>query len=119
MNVLGLHHVSLNVTDLERAVSFYTALGLEEIPGLNPRVRWFRLGHNELHLIATDNPVRRCDNEADYHFALEVDDIRQLEQRIVPAGGELLQEPRQRPHDGSWYLFALDPDGNRFEVTQH
>ena len=119
MKFLGLHHVSLNVANLERAVDFYTTLGLEPIPGANPFVRWFRLGRNELHLIVTSKAITRCLDESDYHVALEVDDIQQATLDIVAAGGEVLQEPRQRPHDGSWYLFAIDPDGNRLEMTQH
>jgi len=116
---LGLHHVSINVSDLEQAAQFYTTLGLEPIPGANARVRWFRLGRNELHLIATEKPITRCEDESDYHLAMEVEDIQTAGQAIIAAGGTVLQEARQRPHDGSWYLFALDPDGNRLELTQH
>lgn len=119
MKFLGLHHVSLNVSNLERAVNFYTALGLEPIPGVNPSVRWFRLGRNELHLISTTKDITHCLDESDYHVALEVDDIQQAALAIVAAGGKVLQEPQQRPHDGSWYLFAVDLDGNRLEMTQH
>lgn len=114
-----LHHLLIYVSELERAVSFYEGLGMEPIPSLSPRIRWMRMGPNELHMMQSGEPWQRFRDEPSPHFAIEADDI-ELAHRLVPEmGGEVLQEIKARPHDGSWYFFAIDPDGNRFEVTQH
>ncbi len=114
-----LHHLLIYVADLERAAAFYARLGMEPIPSLSPRIRWLRMGPNELHLMAHEGPWQTFREEPSPHFAIEADDIRAAQQLIPTLGGEILQEVQARPHDGSLYLFALDPDGNRFEVTQH
>ncbi len=114
-----LHHLLIYVSDLERAATFYTRLGMEPIPSLGPRIRWMRMGPNELHLMANEGSWQRFREEPSPHFAIEADDIHAAQQLIPRIGGEILQEVGARPHDGSLYLFALDPDGNRFEVTQH
>lgn len=116
-----IHHLLLPVQDIERAAAFYTALGMERVPSLSSSIAWLKFGPNELHLWQTDaqHAYNGWRHEPSPHFAIEGDDIHEFERRIPELGGEVLQEPRQRPHDGSWYLFALDPDGNRFEITQH
>lgn len=107
--------------DVERAAAFYVALGMERITSPGARVAWLQCGPQELHLWHNDalHIYNGWQHEPSPHFAIEGDDITQYARCIPLLGGVLLQEPQQRAHDGSWYLFALDPDGNRFEVTQH
>ncbi len=121
MKIRFLHHILIPVADVERAATFYQNLGMERMPSLSSHIAWMRCGPNELHLWTSDElfAYNGWQQEPSPHFAVEGDDIREFERRIPEIGGQVLQEPRQRPHDGSWYLFALDPDGNRFEVTQH
>lgn len=114
-----LHHLLIYVSSLDRAVAFYSGLGMEPIASLSSRIRWMRIGPNELHLMQSDEPWQRFRDEPSPHFAIECDDIAQAQSVIPTLGGEILQQIQTRPHDGSLYLFALDPDGNRFELTQH
>jgi catechol 2,3-dioxygenase-like lactoylglutathione lyase family enzyme len=54
LDIAGIHHVSINVTDLGRARRFYSeVLGLEEIarPAFDFDGAWYRLGDRQLHLI--------------------------------------------------------------------
>jgi predicted enzyme related to lactoylglutathione lyase len=69
--------------------------------------------------MATQDAWQKFRDEPSPHFAIEADDIEAAQALIPTIGGEILQEIRTRPHDSSLYFFALDPDGNRFEVTQH
>lgn len=121
MKIRYLHHVLIPVRDIERAATFYTDLGMERMPSLSSRIAWMQFGPNELHLWTDDDlhSYNGWEHEPSPHFAIEGDDIWEYHRRIPEIGGQILQEPKQRPHDESWYLFALDPDGNRFEVTQH
>ena len=116
-----IHHILLPVADIERAATFYQNLGMERVPSLGPTIAWMQFGPHQLHLWTNDekHPYNGWTHEPSPHFALECDDIFALQELIPRIGGKVLQEPRRRPHDGSWYLFALDPDGNRLELTQH
>jgi catechol 2,3-dioxygenase-like lactoylglutathione lyase family enzyme len=119
VKVLSLHHILLPVTDVERSATFYEGLGMERITPWNARMAWVQFGPNQLHLWPTDeaHPYNGWKQEPSPHFCVEGDDIHAFAAAIPELGGEILQEPRQRPN-GWWYLFALDPDGNRFEITQ-
>ena len=124
MKIRFLHHLLVPVSDLERAAQFYTELGMERMermPSNNPITVWMQFGPNQLHLWKNDelHTYNGWNHEPSPHFAIEGDDIWEYHRRIPEIGGQILQGPKQRPHDNSWYLFALDPDGNRFEVTQH
>ncbi len=74
MKLDGVHHVSLNVHEIEACGRFYTdVLGLEKIPrpefgfpGL-----WFKAGAQEIHLIQ----VEAHQAPKGQHFAFRVDDI--------------------------------------------
>src|SRR5437660_9684868 len=74
MNLSGIHHVSILVTDMERSVDFYTrVLGLKEVKrpsNFTIAVRWFELGDNQVHLIPSEAP----DTVSPRHFAMHVDD---------------------------------------------
>ena len=119
MKILHLHHILLPVADVEAAAVFYESLGMERLSPINPAMRWMQFGPNQLHLWPSDEAhvYNGWQQEPSPHFAVVTDDIREFETGIVAAGGTLLQAPKQRPN-GSWYLFALDLDGNRFEIMQ-
>ncbi len=119
MKILGLHHILLPVSDVEAAARFYESLGMERISAINPKIRWLQFGPNQLHLWPDDelHTYNGWNHEPSPHFALVGDDIHAFARLIPEIGGQILQAPGQRPN-GSWYLFALDGDGNRFEIMQ-
>ncbi len=121
MKIRFLHHILIPVADIERAATFYQKLGMERLPSLSAHIAWMEFGPNQLHLWTSDElfQYNGWTQEPSPHFAIEADDIQECLQLIPLIGGQVLQEPKQRSHDGSWYLFALDTEGNRFEVTQH
>ena len=93
----GLHHVSINVSDVGAARDFYTrVLGLTERadrPDFSFDGAWLDAGNQQVHLIEAEVPP-----ELGQHFALAVTDP-------VPVG-----EGRQS--------FVTDPCGNRVELQQ-
>ena len=116
MEIKGIHHVSLNVSDVELATRFYVdVLGFKELatrPDFNFPGSWLQAGAQQVHLIgeAKNPPDRR------QHFALQVDDLKawmlhldakQVSYRhsplIVGAGDQ---------------VFLHDPSGNRIELNQ-
>ena len=116
----GLHHVSVLVTDLERARNFYLeVLGLEEdtsrpdmsFPGL-----WLKAGHQQIHLLALDSAATGTAAESpgrDAHFALAVSDVSHIENRLRERS-----IPYNMSQSGRRALFCRDPDGNGIEFIE-
>jgi len=119
VKILHLHHILLPVSDVEAAAQFYEALGMERVSAISSHIRWMQFGPNQLHLWPNDEKhgYNGWNHEPSPHFAVVADDIHEFAREIPKLGGQILQAPGQRPN-GSWYLFALDLDGNRFEVMQ-
>ena len=115
--------VTLSVSDLERSLRFYTALGWE--PGFhNAEVAFFQMNGFVFGLYARSNFEdelgARCDPDVQ-NFSLahnvsseaEVDKIMEQARR---AGASLLREPVRREWGGYSGYFA-DPDGHAWEVA--
>ena len=74
MRALAVHHVSLNVADVDEAVRFYVdVLGMavrDDRPDLGIGGAWLDAGGQQVHLVEGATP-----NNAGQHFALLVDDL--------------------------------------------
>jgi catechol 2,3-dioxygenase-like lactoylglutathione lyase family enzyme len=123
MNIVGLHHVGVHVSDLARSANFYRAVfgfdrsvagrlsfGAEEIVFL-------RAGDARLELIA-DGRGNRETGVVD-HVAFEVDNIDRWLIRLRQHRVQLLDEaPIDVPRLGARILFCLGPDGERIELFE-
>lgn len=116
MLVADIHHVSLNVTDTERALGFYRdVLGLKELPRPDFPVggAWLDAGAGrQIHLIEADVP-----GDLGQHVAFRVASIDETIVRLREAGVDI-GEARPVGETGLRQTFAADPDGNRIEFTQ-
>ncbi len=114
MNVKGIHHCEILVTDLERALHFYKeTLGLNEIhnPATFSGSRWLQLGKQQLHL--TYHPGEHASNIR--HFAIEVDNLEEHKNQLKKSSVTI--------HDavsipGVKRFFIYDPFGNRIEFVE-
>jgi catechol 2,3-dioxygenase-like lactoylglutathione lyase family enzyme len=117
-----LSHVSVTVSDLAKAKTFYGGLlGLSEIPRPDlgfPGV-WYSLGGDlQLHIIVNEQwpfrPVAPQEFEIRApHFALSVDDADALHERLLRTGypfHDYVATPT-----GMRQLFVHDQDGNMVE----
>lgn len=118
MQISGIHHCSIKVTDMERAVRFYReVLGLQEIEipsTFSPagiHVHWLMLGDEQIHLMPSDER----DHESSRHFALHVDDAQAAREHLKSHGVEF-RETTEIP--GADRIFIHDPDGNLIELIQ-
>lgn len=128
MEIEAIHHVSLPVTDLERSKEFYgTVLGLTEIerPPSDSPGAWYRLGKDQLHLIAGDNPTLREGKEVDsqdIHVAIQVNSYRETREFLRSRGFDPEAEGDKKviesPRDISDWprLHIMDPDRNIIEL---
>ncbi|MGH7563356.1 MAG: VOC family protein [Gemmatimonadota bacterium] len=117
-----LHHVSLPVTDLERAKCFYgDVLGLEELgrPPFDFPGAWYALGDRQLHLIVHTTPrslrgTTEIDSR-DGHFAVAVRDYDETLAHLRAHGVALKDSPVNAT---PWaQIFVTDPDGNVIELN--
>jgi catechol 2,3-dioxygenase-like lactoylglutathione lyase family enzyme len=128
---LGLHHVSLAVTDLERSRQFYLEMfGLELLPRppFDSVGAWFGVGSLQVHLIQYDAGTFRPRSTAstlDMHFAFNTKDFDGF---ITHATSRGYREdaPEGDPHRlmmrrhgpaGFPQVYLLDPDNNIIEVN--
>jgi catechol 2,3-dioxygenase-like lactoylglutathione lyase family enzyme len=117
-----MSHVSVTVTDLEKAKAFYEGvLGLRQIPRPDfgfPGV-WYSLGGDlQLHIIVNETltrpPVERERFEPRYpHFALWSDDADETARRLAESGAHFYDFTSTPT--GLRQLFIKDPDGNVIE----
>jgi catechol 2,3-dioxygenase-like lactoylglutathione lyase family enzyme len=117
-----LHHVSLTVTDLERAKHFYSSiLCLKEIqrPNFDFPGAWYEVEGQQLHLIVlpTSQTIRQDKrlSSREGHFALRVKDYIETLNWLKSKDIELLEKPNGM--SGFAQIFCADPDGNLIELN--
>lgn len=114
MTLLGIHHVSINVTDTAEAVDFYTSvLGLTvrtDRPDFSFAGAWLDLAGQQVHLLEIDMP-----DDRGQHFAIGVDDIDTFVAEIR-AHGVAVSDPK--PVGSGLQSFLHDPSGNLLELNQ-
>ena len=118
----NFHHVSITVTDLEKAKHFYgDILGFPEIerPNFDFPGAWYQLGQQQLHLIVFPEAetLRASDSiqTKDGHFALRVKDYKQTRDYLQSQGVHILEKPYSQ--SGFSQIFCADPDGNLIELN--
>ncbi|TFV76544.1 VOC family protein [Bradyrhizobium frederickii] len=119
-----IDHISVGVSDLERAARFYeatlAALGLARLVA-RPRTVGFGKAYPEFWINLRENmaPVAR---ESGAHICLRAkttDEVDAFHAAALAAGGTSDGAPGIRPHDRVRYYaaFVVDPDGNRIEAV--
>ena len=114
MQPLGVHHVSINVSDVEVAIEFYVGvLGLSvrgDRPNFPVEGAWLDAGAHQLHIVRGEAPAG-----LGQHFALLVEDLdavaTELREKGLTVGGPM-------PVGGAHQAFVTDPDGNLLELHQ-
>lgn len=115
MRIGRVHHVSLNVVDIEVAQRFYTdvlEMSLLPRPDFDFPGAWLDAGEQQLHLIE----VADFDAPEGQHVAFEVDDIASTVSELEARGVDV-STPREI--DGvCLQAFFSDPTGNLIELNQ-
>ena len=117
---LKLHHVSLIVSDTEKALEFYQGiLGLKtcQRPDLPFPGAWLELNDQQIHLLELPNPDpvsgRPEHGGRDRHTAFTVSDITIIQQRLEQRGITFTMSK-----SGREALFCRDTAGNAIEFIQ-
>ncbi|MFS0785191.1 VOC family protein [Shouchella sp. 1P09AA] len=118
MKITGIHHISLVVSDIERARAFYgSTIQLREVvrPPFDFAGAWYALGPQQLHLIEDKHGSRQNDEikTRGRHVAFYVENVDQviefLQQRDIP------YLDKKFSISGFHQIFMNDPDGNTIE----
>lgn len=125
--VRTIDHVTLVVADLDRSRDFYVGLlGMAEVirPGFSFPGLWFQAGATQIHLILSHDqsgpagmitpPVKASPGRV-MHFAIEVDNAREIVPWLTAQGVIVRGGPAARP-DGCVQVFCVDPDGHVVEL---
>jgi len=114
MQPRAVHHVSINVDDVDAALDFYTGkLGLKvrsDRPDFGFGGAWLDAGGQQLHLIQGAPPPAQGQ-----HFALLFDDLDVAVEELR-AQGVAISDPM--PVGPSRQAFVSDPAGNQVELHQ-
>jgi glyoxylase I family protein len=114
MRPLAVHHVSINVPDVDAAVAFYTGvLGgtvRDDRPDFGFGGAWIDLGDSQVHLIEAAPPA-----VLGQHFAIRVEDldgaVAELRMHGVEVGDPSPVGPGRQ-------TFLADPAGNTVELYE-
>ena len=130
LDIQTIHHVSLPVTDLERARRFYEdVLGLTKIerPNFPFPGAWYAAGDRHVHLIVSERQTFRegkSVDSRDIHFAIRVKSYQQALEYLRSKGyrtdsGDDLRRTRENPHGTAGFpqIYILDPDRNLIEIN--
>jgi glyoxylase I family protein len=115
MRPVGVHHVSINVDDVDAAIAFYV-----DVLGLSPRTdrpddlgidgAWLDAGDQQLHLIRARVPASQGQ-----HFAVRVADLDAAVTDVRALGVDV-SDPS--PVGTGRQSFLVDPSGNLVELHQ-
>jgi glyoxylase I family protein len=115
MKLNAIHHVSINVKDVEDAKRFYVdLLGCQVLdrPNLGFPGAWLQVGEQQIHLmgIQSGTPLK------EQHFAFHVDKLDTVRAELEQAGIRL--SPDREIPGVCVQAFAHDPSGNMVEFNQ-
>lgn len=132
---IDVAHVNLNVTDLERAVRFYTELlGFKVAFQYEGAVAWLNFGQYQegvggrgqgfhdlaLYRVPGPAPEDRRKRAGMNHMALRLatpEEVDGAAKFLAARGVKILKGPEIHKEDQDRYLYFEDPDGNMIELV--
>ncbi len=114
MEPLAIHHVSVNVSDVDAGIAFYTGvLGgtlRTDRPDFGFGGAWIDFGGQQLHLIEAPVPAN-----FGQHFAIQVADLDATVTELRAVGCQIADAV---PVGANRQAFVTDPSGNTIELHQ-
>jgi glyoxylase I family protein len=114
MEPRGVHHVAINVSDVDAAVGFYVGvLGFrlrQDRPDFGISGAWLDVGNQQVHLVEAPVPQGRGQ-----HFAVQVDALDEVVADLRRRGVSV-SDPI--PVGTSRQAFVDDPSGNAIELHE-
>lgn len=133
LNIKGLQHIGIPVTNLQKSVAFYEQLGFERVMRAQVlqdkdapiEVGMIKLGKIVIELYQLSGVEwrelsSRTDGHID-HIAFDVEDVDKAFEEIIEAGFEIIED---KPvfldfwKNGCKYFAIRGPDGEKLEFNQ-
>lgn len=115
---MKVHHFAIEVSDLEKSIAFYECMvgyHLEKrFQWGTERIAFLKLGSSRLELVQPERFVPRLSN---YHLAFEVEDVKEVCDRLVGDGYSLEEGPFTW-ETGCKSVFFSGPDGELLEFIE-
>jgi lactoylglutathione lyase len=126
LRVVALLHTCYRITDIERSVAFYRALGFEEIRRMPIRDEAVNVflnqpgdGESPRLELTYNHGVDRYELGTGYgHIAITADDLDATLAQLATQGIEPERPPYTIREGGSRICFVRDPDGYRCELIE-
>ncbi len=129
-NYRGVNHVHINVSDLERAIGFYTGvLGFTVAGRREPDKAWLNFGqyaedeklwfHDLALTQVPERNERYWERTGLNHVAFELDspgDVMRIRDDLERRGVRILRGPGVHAEDMTCHVYVQDPDGNVIEL---
>lgn len=115
---MKVHHFAIEVSDLEKSIAFYEGMvgyHLEKrFQWGTERIAFLKLGSSRLELVQPERFVPRLSNS---HLAFEVEDVKEVCDRLVGDGYSLEEGPFTW-ETGCKSVFFSGPDGELLEFIE-
>jgi len=124
---MSLIHTCYRITDIDRSVAFYQALGFEEVGRIPIRDEATNVFMNQpgdgdsprLELTFNHGQTEPYDMGTGYgHIAITADDLDGMLAALAELGIEPERPPYTIREGGSRLCFVRDPDGYRVEIIE-
>ena len=114
MNVVGVHHVSIGVNDVDASIEFYGLLGLTAVPrpDFGFPGAWLQAGEQQVLLLQTNITPPTAIN----HYAFHVEDLDACVAHLAAHGIDA--QISNRTIGAGKQAFIKDPSGNVVELNQ-
>lgn len=122
MELKGIHHISLNISDLNETVDFYTqTLGLKVLKRPDAYIsvdgRWLECPDGrQIHLLLKPVPEGKGQ-----HFAFAVANLAEVREELAAKGVQLSKDKTMKDESMAGICvqaFCQDPSGNLVEFNQ-
>jgi catechol 2,3-dioxygenase-like lactoylglutathione lyase family enzyme len=114
VTIESLNALTLAVSDMARAVTFYRAVGFVlKYGGPDASFTSFRLGSDHLNLFVSPTPPTPGWGRAIFY----VDDVDAQYRRVIAAGLSAQAPPRDAPW-GERFFHVVDPDGHELSFAK-
>jgi lactoylglutathione lyase len=126
LRLMALIHTCYRITDIDRSVAFYEALGFKEVGRIPIRDEAVNVFMNQ----PGDGDMPRLELTHNFgvdsyelgtaygHIAITADDLDGMLQRLKEQGIEPEKPPYSVREGGSRLCFVKDPDGYRVEILE-
>ena len=120
MKLLGLEHLDLVVSDLQKSVEFYRKFGLFPEGTVDGGATVFMFNGDDEHPVRVELHQAQPGQETGVdHIAFKVEDPVDATKEVKMLGGvEFLFEPFENQHSGRTISNTHDPDGLQIQIAR-